>query len=78
MRNLDNQSNEQPLEESYPTASILLRFANKQSVDNTEVAEQKRQIRKETVEQAKKLSSATKKETQRQAQLKKARESKKG
>jgi hypothetical protein len=76
--NQDNRgSNNQPLEEVFPTASTLLRFANKHNINNTEVSKQKRQLKKETSEQAKKLTSATKKESARQAQLKKARDSKK-
>ena len=72
------EGNEQPLVEEYPTASILLRFANKQGINGTSISDQKREVRREIVDQAKTLSAANKKEVTRQAQLRKARESKKG
>lgn len=68
---------EQPLVDEYPTAATLLRFANKQGINSTSVSDQKREIRREIVDQAKTLSAANRKESQRAAQLKKARESKK-
>lgn len=62
--------------EEYPTASILMRFSNKSSVNITELKQKQRDARHEVVNQAKALSEAVKKESKRSANLRKARESK--
>lgn len=62
--------------DEYPTASILLRFSVKPNIDVVETKMKQREARHQIVEQAKALGDAVKKETKRQAQLRKAREKK--
>lgn len=59
--------------EEYPTASILLRFASKQSVNVSEVKHKQTQARHEISSQAKALTQATRKEAAKKEQLEKAR-----
>lgn len=59
--------------EENPTAAILLRFAQKNSVDVNVLKHKQLQARHEIVSQAKRLSEAVKKEEKKKQQLESAR-----